>query len=121
MAGDNIISATSITPKVWRSAYLPNGVETAQVQVPAASSFKIATACITNVTASAVTVSISLAATGQFLDGTHRVLHNYSLPAGDTLELSMLKGAMMGPGDIIGGLAGTAAAVVLVVTGTVHA
>ena len=66
-------------------------------------------------------MSISTAATGQnFLDASHRVLHNYMLPAGDTLELSMLKGAMLGPGDMIAGSAGTASAIVLVVTGTVH-
>lgn len=120
MAGDNIISSTSITPKVLRSAYLPITTEAAQYTVPAATSVKVATASITNVTATQATVSISLAASGQSLDGTHRVLHNYMLPAGDTLELSMLKGAMLGPGDVIGGLAGTANAIVLVVTGTVH-
>jgi hypothetical protein len=81
---------------------------------------KIATATVTNVTSSAVNVSLSLMPTGGSLDGTHRILNTYSLPANDTLELSMLKGAMLGPGDVIGGLAGTASAVVLVVTATVH-
>lgn len=120
MAGDNIISATTIAPKVLRSAYLPITTEAAQYTVPASTSVKVATASITNVTASAVTVSLSLVGTGGTLDGTHRIVNSYVLPANDTLELGMLKGAMLGPGDFIGGLAGTASAVVLVVTGTVH-
>jgi hypothetical protein len=121
MAGDNIISATSIAPKVIRSAYLPITTEAAQYTVPASTSVKVATATITNVTATAVNVSLSVVPTGGTLDGTHRILNTYSLPANDTLELSFLKGAMLGPGDFIGGLAGTASAVVLVVTATVHA
>jgi len=120
MAGQNIIVAASVEPKVIRSAYLPITTEAAQYTVPASTSVKVASATICNVTASAVTVSLSLCPSGGSLDGTHRVISGYSLPANDTLELSMLKGAMLGPGDIIGGLAGTASAVVLVVTGTVH-
>lgn len=120
MAGDNIISATTISPKVIRSTYLPITTEAAQYTVPASTSVKVATATICNVTGTAVTVSLSLVPTGGTLDGTHRVINSYSLPANDTLELSFLKGAMLGPGDVIGGLAGTASAVVLVVTGTVH-
>jgi hypothetical protein len=120
MAGNNIIVAASIEPKVIRSAYLPITTEAAQYTVPASTSVKVATATITNVTASAVTVSLSVVPAGGSLDGTHRVLNSYSLPANDTLELSFLKGAMLGPGDFIGGLAGTASAVVLVLTATVH-
>lgn len=120
MAGDNITTSTSIAPKVIRSAYLPITTEAAQYTVPAATSVKIATACITNVTGTAVTVSLSLVPTGGTLDGTHRVLNSFSLPANDTLELTWLKGAMLGPGDFVGGLAGTGSAVVLVLTGTVH-
>lgn len=120
MAGTNIIAATSIAPQVIRSAYLPLTTEAAQYTVPASTSVKVATATICNVTGSAVTVSMSLVPTGGSLDGTHRVLNSYSLPANDTLELSMLKGAMLGPADFIGGVASTASAVVLVVTGTVH-
>jgi hypothetical protein len=121
MAGNNIIVAASLSPQIIRSTYLPITTEAAQYTVPASTSVKVATATICNVTASAVTVSLSLCPTGGSLDGTHRILNSYSLPANDTLELSMLKGAMLGPGDIIGGLAGTASAVVLVVTATVHA
>jgi hypothetical protein len=121
MAGQNIIVAASISPQIIRSAYLPITTEAAQYTVPASTSVKVTSATICNVTGTAVTVSLSLCPTGGTLDGTHRFLNSYSLPANDTMELSMISGAMLGPGDIIGGLAGTASAVVLVVTGTVHA
>lgn len=120
MAGSNIIVAATIEPKVIRSAYLPITTEAAQYTVPASTSIKVATASITNVTASAVTVSLSVVPTGGTLNGSQRVLNSYSLPANDTLELSWLKGAMLGPGDFIAGLAGTASAVVLTVTASVH-
>ena len=70
-----------------------------------------------------VTVSLSLVASGGTVgDGTHRVLNSYSLAVNDTLSLKdFISGAMLGPGDIIAGFAGTATAVDLVVTGTVHA
>lgn len=121
MAGNNIIVAASISPQIIRSAYLPITTEAAQYTVPAATSVKVATASVTNVTGSNVTVTLSLVPAGGTLDGTHRILQTFLMPANDTLELGMLKGAMLGPGDVIGGLAGTASAIVLVVTGTVHA
>src|SRR4029453_8925572 len=97
MSGDNIIAATSITPKVLRSAYLPITTEAAQYTVSSGQSVKVASPCITN-----VTVSLSLMPTGGSLDGTHRVLNSYSLQANDTLDLSWLRGTMLGPGDVIG-------------------
>ena len=120
MPGINILVATSIEPKVVRSAYLPITTEAAQISVTAGTSFKVATATITNVTATAVTVSLSMAPSGVTLNGGQRILNNYVLPANDTLDLSFLKGAMMAQYDYIAGVAGTANAVVLVVTGTVH-
>lgn len=120
MPGNNIIIAASIEPKVIRSAYLPLTTEAAQYTAPAGTSVKVATATITNVTAAAVTVSLSVVPTGATLNGTQRILNSYSLPANDTLDLSFLKGAMLGPGDFIAGVASTASAVVLVLTATVH-
>lgn len=122
MAGNNIIVAASIEPKVIRSTYVPTGTfDGTQYTVPSGQSVKIATATVTNITAAPVTISLSLAAVGQStVDNSHRILSSYVLPANDTLELSFLKGAMLGPGDFIAGAAGTGNAVVLVLTGTVH-
>jgi hypothetical protein len=120
MAGNNIIVAASVSPQIIRSAYLPITTEAAQYTVPADTSVKIATASVTNVTGGSVNVTLSLVPAGGSLDGTHRVLNTFSLPANDTLDLTWLRGAMLGPGDFIGGLAGTANAIVLTVTGTVH-
>jgi hypothetical protein len=49
------------------------------------------------------------------------VLNVYPLAANDTFELTMFKGAEFGPGDMIAAFAATAAAVDLVVTGSVFA
>jgi|GEM_PF-2095308 hypothetical protein len=70
-----------------------------------------------------VTVYLSVIASGGAVgDGTHRVIHAYSLAANGTLSLKdYLAGAMLGPGDVIAAYAGTATAVALVMTGTVHA
>lgn len=73
--------------------------------------------------ATPVTVYLSLVQTGGTIgDGTHRVIHAYTLAGNDTLPLKdLIGGAMLGPGDKIAGYAGTATAVDIVVTGTVHA
>ncbi|KRE72572.1 hypothetical protein [Arthrobacter sp. Soil762] len=72
--------------------------------------------------ATPVTVYLSIVQTGGAVDGTHRVIHAYTLAANDTLPLKdLIGGAMLGPGDRIAGYSGTATAVDIVVTGTVHA
>lgn len=121
MAGSNILVAVSITPKVILSQQLGTS-DVALYTVPASTSVKIAQGSLCNVTASAVVVSLSIVATGGTVgDGTHKVIYQYSLPAGDTLSLrDFIGGAMLGPGDIIAGFAGTATAVDVVITGTVH-
>jgi hypothetical protein len=70
-----------------------------------------------------ITVYLSIVAAGGTLgDGTHRVIHGYTLAANDTLSLKdYIAGAMLGPGDIIAGYASLAGAVDIVATGTVHA
>lgn len=70
-----------------------------------------------------VIVWLSLVQTGGTLgDGTHRVLNSYSLGGNDSLGLKdLIGGAMLGPGDRIAAYAGTASAVDLVITATVHA
>lgn len=71
----------------------------------------------------AVQVHLSIVKSGGTLgDGTHRVICNYSLGANDTQSLKdYLASAMLGPGDTIAAYASAAAAVDLVITGTVHA
>lgn len=122
MAGQNVIAAASISPQVIVSQQLGTS-DAAVYTVPASTSVKVAQASLCNTTGTAVTVYLSLVQTGGTVgDGTHRVISGYSLAANDTLPLNgYIGGAMLGPGDKIAGYAGTATAVDLVITGTVHA
>lgn len=121
MSGNNVIQAASISPQVLVSQQL--GVaDAALYTVAAGQSVKVAHGVLCNVTGSAVTVYLSVIKSGGAVDSTHRVISGYSLAANDSLALSTyLAGAMLGPGDVIAGYAGTASAVDLVITGTVHA
>lgn len=97
-------------------------VDAAVYTVASSTSATVASASICNVTASPVNVSVSLVKAGTALgDATHRVLSTYPLAANDTLDLTMIRGALLGSGDMISAFASTAAAVDLVVTGSVFA
>ena len=122
MSGNDILHAGSISPQALVSQQL--GTTDAAVYTTAAGqSVKVAHGTLCNTTASAVTVYLSVVKSGGTVgDSTHRVISGYSLAANDTLSLKdYLSGAMLGPGDAIAAYAGTATAVDLVITGTVHA
>lgn len=70
----------------------------------------------------AITVSLGIAKAGQtFNDKSHRVLSGYSLAVNTSLPLTgYVTGAMLGPGDMLGGFASIAGSVDFVVSGTVH-
>lgn len=98
--------------------------EAAVYTVPASSRVKIASFSLCNNSASAVTVSVGLVASGGTIgDGTHRILSSYSLAAFDTISqedvLSALKGAMLPTGTMIAVLASTGAAIDWTVSGSV--
>lgn len=120
MAGSNIIGASGIAPKILHSAQLGTA-DAARYTVPADQSVKIATATLCNTTTSPVEVNLSLVPTGGSTGAAHRFVSSYDLGAHDSLSLSdLIGGAMLGPGDFIAGFAGSANAVSLVITGTVH-
>jgi hypothetical protein len=106
--GENVLVASSVTG----TSYTDTGSAGSTGTLPSASNF-----------AFAITVYLSLVQAGGTVgDGTHRVISGYSLAANDTLPLKeYIGGAMLGPGDRIAAYAGTATAVDLVITGTVHA
>lgn len=122
MAGQNVIAATSISPQVLVSQQLGTS-EAAVYTCAAATSVKIAQATLCNITASPVIVYLSIVKTGGTMgDGTHRIISGYSLAANDSLALKdYIGGAMLGPSDVVAAYAGSASAVDLVITGTVHA
>lgn len=122
MAGNNIIVASSISPQIILSQQLGTS-DTALYTVPAGQSVKLAQGSLCNTTSSAVTVYLSLVKAGGTVgDGTHRVISGTQIAANDTLPLGgLIGGHMLGPGDIVAAYAGTATAVDIVVSGTVHA
>lgn len=94
------------------TSYTDTGTAGTAGTVPTASTFS-----------APATVYLSIVKTGGTVgDGTHRIIHGYSLAGNDTLPLKdYIAGAMLGPGDVIAGYCGLTAAVDLVITGTVHA
>lgn len=118
MPTQNLMAATSGLPQVLVSQQLASS-ETTQYTGPANSAVKIAKAVLTNTTASAVTVSVSVCKTGQTAGASNRVVSGYSLTAGDSLVVAQLEGQFLGPGDFISAIAGTATAVTLEASGVV--
>jgi hypothetical protein len=122
MSGNDILHAGSISPQVLVSQQLTTS-ESAVYTVATGQSAKVTQGTLCNTTASAVTVYLSLIKAGGTMgDSTHRVISGYSLAGNDTLSLGdYIAGAMLGPGDAVAAYAGTASAVDLIISGTVHA
>lgn len=120
MAPPNILANTSTVARVLVSQQVTSTTETAVYTVAANQSVTIKSGVLCNVTGSPVTVSLSLVNSGGTADGTHRVISGYSLAAGDSLDLrGYVTGAVLGDGDIVSILVGTANAIDVVITGLV--
>lgn len=118
----NVLSLASLTQALLVSQQIATATETTVYTVPANQAVKLAQGSMCNVSGSAVTVSLSLIPAGGTAVGTHRVIAGYSLAVGDTLPLGdYLGGHMLGPGDFISILCGTANAVDVVISGAVSA
>lgn len=118
MPTQNLMAATSALPQVLVSQQLA-ATETTQYTGPANSSVKLAEAVLSNTTAAAVTVSVSLCKTGQTAGASNRVVPGYSLAAGDSLVVRQLEGQFLGPGDFISAIASAATSVAFAVSGVV--
>ena len=118
MSSENLLAATSNLPKVLVSQQLANS-ETTQYTCPSSSAVRIATATLCNTSSSAVTVSVSLVKTGGSAGSSNRVLTSYSIAAYDSISLTEIYGAMLGPGDFISAIASAATSVAFVLTGAV--
>jgi hypothetical protein len=93
--------------------------DTTVYTVPASSAVKVATFSLTNVTGSAVTVSVSVVPSGGSVDGTHKVLSAYSLAAGDSTKVTEVEGALLDTGVFISINASAATAINYLITGAV--
>lgn len=93
--------------------------DTTVYTVPASSAVKVATATISNVTTSAVTVSVSVVPSGGAVDGTHKIVPDFALAANDSTSLPEIAGAMLDTGAFISIKASTAMAINYLFTGSV--
>lgn len=114
MASSDLLAATSMLPRVLAAAAL--GTASADLVAPAtnrAAIIKSAVAC--NTTAAAATLTVTVTKSG---GSTVTIVNAYTLAAGDSTNLTELVGAMLGPGDKVSALSGTASAISVVITGT---
>lgn len=106
MATPNLATVgLSVTPKVLASAQLASGDNTVYT-VGTSKAALLDPLVLNNQSAAAVTLSVSVVPSGGTLDGTHRVISGYSLPAGGTLIVDEVKG-WLGAGDYISVNSGT--------------
>lgn len=109
------------TLKILASGQIAGTSNTTIYTVPNATTCKLASAALHNMTNIPVTVSVSVLPAGSAVDFTHRVLTNYVLNAYDTITaedvLAGLRGVMLGAGDFISVLALTGTSVDFLLTG----
>ena len=116
-----MLVAASASPKVLYSALLSTSAS-AVVTAAASTSVKVSTGTACNTTGTAATFTLDVCKTGDTAGASHRVVSAASIAAGASLDLRpYLQGVMLGPGDFLSALSGTASAITLVITGAVHA
>ncbi|MBN9209369.1 MAG: hypothetical protein J0H96_11985 [Microbacterium ginsengisoli] len=120
MATPNLSNITTVTPGILASQQLASG-DTTIYTVPANKAAKLAKLVLTNTSAAAVTVSVSVVPSGGSVDGTHRVVSGYSLAAGDSTTVTEIEGCWLGQGDLVSVNASTAAVVDVMLSGLVFA
>jgi hypothetical protein len=122
MANPSYLALATMKGQILYSGQLATTTSTAIYTVPASTTVKLSTGTVCNTSGLPVTVSVSLHKVGDTADGTHRVVSGYSLAAADTLSLrDYLSGAMLAEGESVNIIAGTAAVLDVVLTGSVSA
>lgn len=92
------------------------GSDTTIYQVPTGKEAKIATATVTNISASATTISLSVVPGGSGLSAANKVWNAVAIAAGQTLELPLI-GAFLETSALISVNAGAAASINYLITG----
>lgn len=118
MTATSLMDSTLAVPAVLVAQQLA-ATETTQYTAASAHWVKIASARLTNTSASPVTVSVSVVKTGGSAGSSNRVLSSYALAAGDGISLDELKDTFLGPGDFVSAIASAATAVAFVMSGVV--
>jgi hypothetical protein len=114
----NLLQATSNMPAVLFAKQL-TAAEAAQYTAPANSAVKIISAVLCNTSAANATISVSVVPTGGTAGPANRILSSFTLAPADSLTLTEIEGAMLGPGDSISAISSVASVVSFVVTGAV--
>jgi len=120
MPNPDFKQGTSLLGKILASSQVAAAsTNTTIYTVPTGSAVKVATFSLTNVTGSAVVVSVSVVPLGGTVDGTHKIVSSYSLAANDTTKITEIEGAMLDAGAFISINASTITAIDYLLTGTV--
>jgi hypothetical protein len=114
MASNDLIAVTSMVGKVLSANTLTTGsVDQLAPSANHGQIIKAALAC--NTTASTATLTVTITMSG---GSAKTIISAYPVAAGDTVPLDELVGLCLGPGDKVSALAGTAASINLVISGT---
>jgi hypothetical protein len=120
MPNPDFKQGTSLLGKILASGQVAAAsTNTTIYTVPANSAVKVATFSLTNVTGSAVVVSVSVVPSGGTVDGTHKIVSSYSLAANDTTKITEIEGAMLDAGAFVSVNASAVTAIDYLLTGTV--
>lgn len=125
MANFDFINVASMVRRILASGQLAATTATTIYTVPTTSEAKIGSFSLTNVTGTAVVVTVAVVPSGGTLDGTRTVVSTYSLAANDTIShkdvLSAFDGVILETGALISITAGTAGSVNYLLSGQVGA
>jgi hypothetical protein len=107
----------SVTAKVLANTqYAPSGAESGVYTAPTATTTIIDKFTATNITGSAVTLTVKIVPLGQTSGIQHQILVS-SVPANSTSDFSVLQNQILSHGDAILLLASTASALVIRASG----
>lgn len=111
---------TNLAGKILASGRVASAAtDTTVYTVPASSATKVATAVLCNTGAVATAVTVSVVPSGGTVDGTHKVVSAFSLPAGDSMVVTEILGALLDTGSFISINTSQAAALTYLLTGVV--
>jgi hypothetical protein len=109
-----------LTGKILTSGQVPlAATNTTVFTVAARTAVTLATFSLTNVTGSAVTVTVSVVPSGGVVDGTHEVVHAFPLAAGDSTSVAEVEDAIFDAGAFVSINASAPTAIDYLITGAV--
>jgi hypothetical protein len=114
----NLVTVTTIN-RVHLYQGQPGTSNATLYTVPASTDVKVVSIVISNTTATAATITLSVVPTGGSAGATNRIMTAVSVPASGTTVLD--SSIYMNTGDFIAGLQGTASALTVTISGETYA